>query len=332
MSSVVAIVKSIVGQVFVVSPEGIRRVLIEGDRNDQNGGAQKAKFSWDELKDAFNGRAIRSKGLKTAGNETYEPPFRGAIMISQNTPIQASEAILSRTLHLTVTTKGHNLDKKRIADRLSRIELAEACTYMTHCLKNEAKILKTYSDNIQGLEEEFHQKGITHTRIALCHAQVSAMIDALTEHVLKDVIDLDEICDAKRILETMARERVEQLGSDHPQVQQFWDAFEYMNVSRSASFSLNHHDHDAQSIAINLNEVYKVAARNYQSLPEINEMRTLLRSSRRYKFIDMNKPVKSKNFPADDVKNATTDIRERVVKCWLFTNPYFNQQPKKNSK
>ncbi|BAQ78020.1 retention module-containing protein [Pseudomonas sp. St29] len=32
MSSVVAIVKSIVGQVFVVSPEGIRRVLIEGDR------------------------------------------------------------------------------------------------------------------------------------------------------------------------------------------------------------------------------------------------------------------------------------------------------------
>ncbi|MET3715951.1 retention module-containing protein [Pseudomonas sp. PvP001] len=32
MSSVVAIVKSIVGQVFAVSPEGIRRVLIEGDR------------------------------------------------------------------------------------------------------------------------------------------------------------------------------------------------------------------------------------------------------------------------------------------------------------
>ena len=155
------------------------------------------------------------------------------------------------------------------------------------------------------------------------------MIDALSEHVLKGVIDLDEICDAKRILETMARERIEQLGSDHPQVQQFWDAFEYMNVSRNASFSLNHHDQDAQSIAINLNEVYKVAARNYQSLPDINEMRNLLRSSRRYKFIDMNKPVKSKNFPADDVKNATSDIRERVVKCWLFTNPYFNQQPKK---
>ncbi|MEO8491670.1 retention module-containing protein, partial [Pseudomonas sp.] len=32
MSSVVAIVKSIVGQVFVISPEGTRRLLIEGDR------------------------------------------------------------------------------------------------------------------------------------------------------------------------------------------------------------------------------------------------------------------------------------------------------------
>ena len=32
MSSVAAIVKSIVGQVFVVSPEGVRRVLVEGDK------------------------------------------------------------------------------------------------------------------------------------------------------------------------------------------------------------------------------------------------------------------------------------------------------------
>ncbi|MFJ7107168.1 LapA family giant adhesin [Pseudomonas sp. NPDC098740] len=32
MSSVVAIVKSIVGQVFAVSPEGVRRILVEGDR------------------------------------------------------------------------------------------------------------------------------------------------------------------------------------------------------------------------------------------------------------------------------------------------------------
>src|SRR3990167_1940201 len=32
MSSIIAIVKSIVGQVFALSPEGVRRLLIDGDR------------------------------------------------------------------------------------------------------------------------------------------------------------------------------------------------------------------------------------------------------------------------------------------------------------
>ncbi len=32
MSSVVAVVKSIIGQVIAVSPEGVQRVLVEGDR------------------------------------------------------------------------------------------------------------------------------------------------------------------------------------------------------------------------------------------------------------------------------------------------------------
>ena len=307
-------------------------VLIEGDRNDQPG-SQKAKFSWDELKDAYNGRAIRSKGLKTAGNETYEPPFRAAIMISQNTPIQASEAVLSRTLHISVDTKNHSLEKKHIATRLTQMSLEDACAYMTFCLKNEEKILKTYAEKHKEIEIEFHQKGITNTRIALCHAQVAAMIDAIAEHVFKDVMDLSDICDAKRYLEEMARRRIEEIGADHPFVQQFWDAFEYMNSIRSASFHLNHYPATEAHIAINLNEVYKVAARNFQALPEINEMRCLLRTSKRYKFIEANKPVRSSQHPADDAKaiqgyGSQAPLKEdRIVKCWIFSNPYQVKAP-----
>lgn len=302
-------------------------VLIEGDRNDQPG-SQKAKFSWDELKDAYNGRAIRSKGLKTAGNETYEPPFRAAVMISQNTPIQASEAVLSRTLHISVDTKNHSLEKKHIATRLTQMSLEDACAYMTFCLKNEEKILKTYTEMHKEIEIEFHQKGITNTRIALCHAQVSAMIDAIAEHVFKDAMDLSDICDAKRYLEGMARRRIEEIGADHPFVQQFWDAFEYMNSIRSASFHLNHYPATEAHIAINLNEVYKVAARNFQALPEINEMRSLLRTSKRYKFIEANKPVRTSQHPADEAKaiqgyGSQAPLKEdRIVKCWIFSNPY----------
>lgn len=54
-------------------------VLIEGDRNLE--GAKQRGFDWDELKTAYNGRSVRSRGMKNNGDEMYEPPFRGAILL-----------------------------------------------------------------------------------------------------------------------------------------------------------------------------------------------------------------------------------------------------------
>lgn len=294
-------------------------VFIEGDRKTDKA---KHKFDWDELKDAFNGQNIRSRGLKTAGNETYEPPFRGSIMISQNDPIQASEAILSRTLHIFVDTKGHSYDKKMIANRLYNIEPSEACKYLTHCLKKEKEILETFAETTAEIEKEYHEKGITHTRITLCHAQISAMINAIAKHVLDDIIDLEEICDAQAMLEQMAQQRINDLSADHKLVQQFWDVYEYLECTTPSAFHLNHYPADNGYIAINLNEIYKVAMKNYQALPEINEMRDLLKSSRKYKFIEMNKQVKSSNYPADEATHLETNFRnKRNVKCWIFAKP-----------
>ncbi|MDR8423951.1 toprim, partial [Acinetobacter baumannii] len=98
----------------------------------------------------------------------YEPPFRGAIMISQNSAIAASEAILTRTLHLSFDRKGQSLETKRIVDALDRIELEEACTYMTHCLRKENEILTTYQERLKSLEDQYHGVGITHT-LSLIH-------------------------------------------------------------------------------------------------------------------------------------------------------------------
>ena len=195
---------------------------------------------------------------------------------------------------------------------------------MTHCLRNEDKILETYKNSLQKIELEYHQIGITHTRIALCHAQVAALINAMAQHVLP--IDLEEVIEAQEMLQDMARERVEQLNGDHPDVEKFWDVYEYLQGNRSPEFALNHHPDDAQTVAINLNEVYKVAARNYQQLPEINEMKKLLRLSRKYKFVESNKQVYSDRFPADDVtavnqKRESIGKASRNVKCWIFTNP-----------
>ncbi len=299
-------------------------VFLEGDRKSGDK-QQKQKFDWDELKDTFNGQNIRSRGLKTSGNETYEPPFRGSIMISQNDPMQASEAILSRTLQIVVDMKGHTYEKKMIANRLYGIEFDDANRFMTHCLINEEKILKTFFEMFSEIEKHYHQSNITHTRIALCHAQVAAMIEALAKHILTDVIDLEEITDTHAMLEKMALQRMEDISDDHIFVKQFWEAFEYVNSSRTGAFNLNYyHDKDPNYVAINLNEVYQAAARKFQSLPDINDMRTLLRSSRKYKFIELNKQVKTKNHPAKD-ENSVLEISERNVKCWIFSNPYHQQ-------
>ena len=90
---------------------------------------------------------------------------------------------MTRTLHLYFDRKGQSLETKRIVDELDRMELEDACTFMTHCLRNEDAILKTYAESLQDIEDEYHQIGITHTRIALCHAQIAALIKAMALYV-----------------------------------------------------------------------------------------------------------------------------------------------------
>lgn len=291
-------------------------VLIEGDRNDENGNQmQKPKFQWDELKDAFNGRAIRSKGLRTSGNETYEPKFRGAIMISQNESIKASEAILTRTLHLHFTTAGHTIHSKRLADELHNMPLEVASSYMAHCLKNEAAILQTYREKLSQAEEGFHQAGIGHTRIALNHAQMSVMIDAMARHVLDGYIDLEDVTAAQNLLTDLARQQVVRIGADHSDVQRFWDVYEYLTQQRN--IALNHHTDTDQTVAINLNQFYEYATLHRQQLAEPTRIRDLLSTSRKYKFIEKNRTVRSQ-IKAD----PTSAGNKSTAKCWVFAKPF----------
>jgi hypothetical protein len=72
-------------------------VLIEGDRREEASHAR--KFEWEELKTAYNGRTVRARGVRNGGMETFEPPFRGAIVIEQNEPVNARPG-RARTHHV----------------------------------------------------------------------------------------------------------------------------------------------------------------------------------------------------------------------------------------
>ena len=193
--------------------------LIEGDRNDEDGKAKSFKtFEWDSLKDAFNGRSIRSKGVKNNGNDTYSPPFRAAVMISQNEEIQASEAMLTRIIHVKLTRDGQTLETKHIVDSLDRLPIELTSRFMAHALKNEQAILETYQQRIRMYEARYHEFGVTHTRIALNHAQIAAMIDCLQIHVLSGLMTDQQAEQAKQALFEMAQTRVQRLQADHPDV------------------------------------------------------------------------------------------------------------------
>lgn len=281
--------------------------LIEGDRNDDEGKSRFAKtFEWDSLKDAYNGRPIRSRGVKNNGNDTYSPPFRAAIMISQNEEITASEAMLTRIIHVKLTRDGQTLQTKQIVDNLDRLPLEFTSRFIAHALKQEAAILATYRERVRFHEHAYHNDGVTHTRIALNHAQVAALIDCLQTHILGSLMTKEQAWSAQNTLLGMAHARVTRLQADHPEVERFWSVFEYLNTIREFT---NHRRVDDDTIAINLNQFYKAAKVNYQDLPDMTVMKRLLKQSSRYKFIDSNVSVRSNH------EGSPT------FKCWIFKKP-----------
>ena len=284
--------------------------LIEGDRNDEDGKAKSFKtFEWDSLKDAFNGRSIRSKGVKNNGNDTYSPPFRAAVMISQNEEIQASEAMLTRIIHVKLTRDGQTLETKHIVDALDRLPIELTSRFMAHAIKNEDAILQTYREQVRVYEQAYHSRGVTHTRIALNHAQVCALIDCLQRHVLIGMMTDQQTITAKQTLFAMAQQRVQRLQADHPDVDKFWSVFEYL---QDTGKYVNHKrvDDPNRHIAINLNHLYQVAKTHYQDLPDITQMKRLLKNSSRYKYVDSNISVSS-----------NLDGWNKTIKCWIFTKP-----------
>jgi len=97
-------------------------VLIESDRENNGQHKQKA-FDWNELKTAYNGRSVRARGMKNNGNETYEPPFRAAVVIAQNYAVQADDAVMQCIVHVEFDRSQHSRASKPLAERLSRMPM-----------------------------------------------------------------------------------------------------------------------------------------------------------------------------------------------------------------
>lgn len=294
---------------------GLPVVLIEGDRTEEDRNKQKG-FDWDELKPLYNGRSVYSRGVKNSGNETYEPPFRGALTISQNAPVAASDAIMQRILHISFDLASHTAESKAAADALGQIGVDRLSGFALKATLAEKAVLATFEERVPVHEQRLLKvAGVRNLRIVKNHAQLAALVDALA-HVVP--LGAGERAETQAFIEDMTAERQEAINADHQVVQEFWDIYDFLNGDGEVQL-LNHARKDTAEIAINLNHFVTIAADRRQQIPELRDLKKLLRTSRVRKFVDI-KPVnsaindrynKSKPHPESPDRPAT-------VKCWVF--------------
>jgi hypothetical protein len=287
---------------------GMPVVLLEADRSDADRTHAKA-FEWDELKDYYGGGTLATRGVRNGGNDTYEPPFRGTICISQNAAVDASEAILTRIVKLHFRKPKVTTESRMAADNLNALQVEELSHFLIRAVRAEAQVLKVFSERLRAHEAQLREREeLRMERVIKNHAQMLALLDALG--VVLPIPD-DIAAATRSALAAAAIERQSAVSADHPLVTEFWEVYEYLQSS-NGGLSVVNHSRDPALIAINLNEFAAKAAQHSQQLADLKLLRSLLRDSRRHKCQDTNVAVNSA------IRKGANGLGSSTVKCWIF--------------
>ncbi len=287
-------------------------VLIEGDRGED--GAKARGFDWDELKTAYNGRSVRARGVKNGGNETYEPPFRGAVVISQNAEVSASEAVLQRIVHLYFDRSGQNADTLVAAKAIEHVPVEDVSGFLLAAAQKEREIMKDFEERVPVYQEHLGKHpDVKHPRLIKNHAQLMALVDCLG-HVLPLTKEYRD--STLRQITAMAAERQQAIGADHPLVQEFWEIYEHIESADDDRPVLNHARGDGV-IAISLRHFEQVANDRRLHLPPLADLKRVLKTSRHRKFVDL-RVVKSAINAHHNADYPMSPKKPATVKCWVF--------------
>lgn len=287
-------------------------VLIEGDRDGDTDRSKQRGFDWNELKTAYNGRSTRVIGVKSAGNETKDSPFRGAIVIAQNAEVEASDAILQRIVHLSFDKAGHTPRTGALAKALERMPVEDVSGFILRAVQAEERVMQILEAEAGAYAEQLlRSPDIKSVRIAKNHGQLMALVDALRAVIPGMTETMWAATHAE--LFTLAVARQHAINADHPHVAWFWETFDHFNTGRGDEPALNHSRNPAY-IAINLVEFEVRIKRAGLNLPchSMADMKRVLKGSRRYRF--------------DDVKSVNSFHGVGTKKCWVFKVPAPQQE------
>lgn len=282
-------------------------VLMESDRKGEDNASKAKAFDWNEVKTLFNGHIGRVMGVKNGGNDTHDPPFRGALLIEQNASVQADEAVMQRICQMTFDKSLFNDENQRIADELEAMPVEDVSGFAIAAAMKEAAVMQM----MEAMYPQYRtalaaNPKVSNTRLIHNHAQLMALVDAL-----RIVVPLsDEMVEsARQQIHRMAAQRQQRIADDHERVTEFWELFDHIDgkfLNSGDRIELNH-SKDKDLIAINLPEfVERLASRNLRLPCDSVEMKRLLQTSRRRKFIRKNCVVNS------EIRRGST------VRCWVF--------------
>lgn len=279
-------------------------VLLEGDRTAANNtqGRPVKGFDYQELKKCYNGNPYRARGVKNAGNETYAPPFRGAIVIEQNLDVVGDDATLQRLIHVAFTDAGHTAASQKAAERLEQWPVEQLSGFLLRATMAERDILARYFERCALHEAALSADPLIRKfRIVRNHAQMRALVDCLP---LVLPVPLEHLEATHGALIDMAAERQRAIASDHPLVEEFWDLYDWIEEGALNLATILNHSKDPALIAINLPHFAEIAGARKGSCPPVSELKRVLKTSKSRKFLDW--------------KAVDSAISNRTVKCWIF--------------
>jgi len=285
-------------------------VFNETDNETDSKERHSKRFDWDEQKDLFDGEFGRVTGIKSQDNSTKKALFKAGLMIVQNIPVTASEAIMSRICHLQFDCTHHTTEGKHASDRLNVLPLKETSGFLLNSVKQADRVMKHFDIKLKKHMGTLRKnKKIKLQRIVENHAKVMAFADCL-KGVIPEMPDSTvELIHSQ--LEEMAVERQGSLNKDHPIIQQFWGQFDYLDSKPMPNERLieqndllNHSGDPEALIALNLEDFHSKCRIHGLPMMDPKELRRHLATSKRRKYL-RNEPTRSR-------------LEGRIIRCWIF--------------
>jgi hypothetical protein len=238
--------------------------------------------------------------------ETYDPPFRGGVVIAQNFAVKASAALLERLMSLTINKEGWSPETKVAAEAIESWPTDELSGFIIHVIRQEEAWLKAFFAAYRVHEKSLPQtSGVGHQRLVKNHAQLAAGLDALAT-----VIQIPDDVRARghEFICGMIKERHQAISADHPHVAKFWELFDWFEANEVISTNpINLHTKADKLIAVSLPMFEERCRQRGIQAPPMDDLKQLLRSSKSRRFIA--------------AKNVKTRLENKVIHCWVFAQP-----------